>query len=608
MQVLDEIELRPATADPPPLGLPLRTGTVALLALACFLPRAVAAWQWDILWGDTLHYVHASLALERGDFKNGFAEFGLNIYPLMLIPLRHLGVDWQIAGKWFSVLVATLAVVPLWGWLRRMFDDRIALLACLVYALHGKLIAISPLIIRDSTFWLLLATTLYYLWRAVNEMRLSYYLAAGAGLTLAVYTRTEGWLLLIPLVGWTACRWSASVGWTSESVGILTDSEVHPTCHHARGPRPSVRARLAAGAMACLAVLPASLAVVNATWLREQPRWEILRENHWQIMLDWWRPPDAVTAASPPAERPTSPGANVGQIANLPGRLASNTASLSSAIPRTDATSALQETPPLRSIVLPEVLPPEKSAPLWLLTFKLMERAAKGFTWVGSVLLLFGIAANWRTFLRPEHLALLAMNILLLVVSGIRYRSAGLDLRYFMPMVIVGLPWMAIGGQYLVTAALRLLRRRGRLSFAAQRSFAYGIAAILIVCSLLDAPMSAAAHMRRHAALGRWMLDHSGSTPTLAGNIDVDDLSLDAFYAQGRFVGAIEPRECLMVPPPDVVATRAADFLVLWNSDDLKREQLALIEQRIAGYGGYQRVSTDELPAGENDVMLFERR
>ncbi len=573
-------------------------GTVALLALACFVPRAVAAWQWDVLWGDTLHYVHASLALERGDFKNGFAEFGLNIYPLMLIPLRHLGIDWQIAGKWFSVLVATLAVVPLWGWLRRMFDDRTALLACLVYALHGKLIAISPLIIRDSTFWLLLAATLYCLWRAVHELRPAYYLAAGASFTLAVYTRTEGWLLLIPLFGWTATRWSASVGWTSESVRTTTDSEIHPTSH---------RARLVAGVIFCLAVLPASLAIVNATWLREQPRWEILRENHWQIMLDWWKAPDEVKAATPTAESVSSPAANVGQIANLPGRLATCPTPPPNTVSRSDDTSASKNSPPPRSIILPAVLPAEKSAPLWLLIFKLMERAAKGFTWVGSVLLLVGIAAKWRTFLRPEHIVLLIMNVLLLIVSGIRYRSAGLDLRYFMPMVIVGLPWMAIGGQYLVTAALRLLRR-GRLSFRAERAFVCGMAAILIACSLLDAPLSAAAHMRRHAALGRWMFDHSSNSPTLAGNIDLDDLSLDAFYSQGKFVGSIGPRECLMVPPPDVVVRRTADFLVLWNSEDLKREQLALVEQRIADYGGYRRVPPSELPADANAVMLFERR
>ena len=54
----------------------------------------------------------------------------------------------------------------------------------------------------------------------------------------------------------------------------------------------------------------------------------------------------------------------------------------------------------------------------------------------------------------------------------------------------------------------------------------------MILCSLLDAPLSAAAAMRRHAALGRWILEHSGDSPTLAGNIDIDDLSLDAFYAK----------------------------------------------------------------------------
>ena len=63
-----------------------------------------------------------------------------------------------------------------------------------------------------------------------------------------------------------------------------------------------------------------------------------------------------------------------------------------------------------------------------------------------------------------------------------------------------------------------------------------------------------------------------------------------------------------MVPPPDLVARRAADFVVLWNSEDLKREQLALIEDRLAGYGGYRRVPPGELPAGGNEVMLFEKR
>ena len=213
-------------------ALPGRPWIVVLLLAACLVPRAVAAWNWDVLWGDSLHYRYASISLEQGDFEQGFAEFGLNIYPLILIPLRHLGIDWQIAGKWFGVLVASLAVVPLWGWLRRMFDDRLAVIACLVYAWHGKLIAISLLIIRDSTFWLLLALTLYYVWRAVGELRIRFFLVAGMTLTLAVHTRTEGWLLLVPLLGWGACRWLGdgkravreTVPFRGEEVGVTRPS------------------------------------------------------------------------------------------------------------------------------------------------------------------------------------------------------------------------------------------------------------------------------------------------------------------------------------------------------------------------------------------------
>src|SRR5208282_5168338 len=146
----------------PSPDLPWRPGLLVLLLLACLVPRAVAAWKWDILWGDSLRFRYASILLEQGDFEHGFAEFGLNVYTIILIPLRHLGIDWQIAGKWFGVLVASATVLPLWGWLRRMFDDRLAVIACLVYAFHGKLIAVSPLIIRDSTFWFLLTLVLYY--------------------------------------------------------------------------------------------------------------------------------------------------------------------------------------------------------------------------------------------------------------------------------------------------------------------------------------------------------------------------------------------------------------------------------------------------------------
>jgi hypothetical protein len=546
-------------------ALPGRPWTVALLLAACLVPRAVAAWNWDVLWGDSLHYRFASIALEQGNFDLGFAEFGLNIYPLILIPLRHLGIDWEIAGKSFGVLVASLAVLPLWGWLRRMFDDRLAVIACLVYALHGKLIAISPLILRDSTFWLLLALVLYYVWRAVGELRIRFFLAAGAALTLAVHTRTEGWLLVIPLLGWGACRWSSAAG---------------------------KRARLAVGILLCLGVIPAAMTAVNATWLRAHPRWELLRTTHLQMAVDWW---NSASGMNVPGPRPEDAAPNPYNVPPPHESVGNGLRPVPSASvppsPERDGAETLQ-------------IPPEQSTPGWLLTFKFLERLAKGCTWIGSFLLLVGLACGWRIFLRPEHLTLFCMNLLLLAISRIRYWTGGLDLRYFMPMVIVGVPWMALGLQHVLAAARLLFEKRGKLSPRALKILAGSLIAVGVTCSFLDGPMSAAAYMRKHAALGRWVGQHAGPERAVAGSLN--HLALDTFYAKGHVVGTFQPRDCLAATMPAAVAGRRADIVVLWNEENFAPEYLARIDERITRYG-YRRVDAKQLPAGENELLVFLR-
>ena len=560
-------------------GLPGRPWIVALLLVACLIPRIVAAWNWDVLWGDSLRYRYASLCLERGDFEHGFAEFGLNIYPLILIPLRHLGIDWQIAGKYFNVLVAALTVLPLWGWLRRVFDDRLAVIACLVYALHGKLIAISPLIIRDSTFWFLLVLTFYYVWRAVGEVRIGFFLAAGMALTLAVHTRTEGWLLLIPLLGWGACRWSA-----------------------ARGKR----LRLVVGVLLCMAVIPATVSVVNFTWLRTRPRWEILSLIHLQLAVDWWNSATGMHLSAPHPDHVTPVPDLDSETEPPPAAAISPVERNSFLLPEKTETPVTETRPPLASIPVPAFVPPGVSTPGWLLTLKLLERLVKGCSWMGSFLLLVGLVCSWRIFLRPEHLTLFCLNLALLAITRIRYGVIGLDLRYFMPIVIVGLPWMALGLEHLIAAVRCLLERRGKLSPRALRILAGSLIAGAVACGLLDGSLPAAANMRKHAAMGRWIYDRAGPKPAIAGNID--HVTLDTFYSRGHVVGVFWPRDCLKVPMPVALTQRKADVVVLWNKENLAHEYLAIIEQRITGYCGYRRIDEKELPARPDELMVFVRQ
>lgn len=543
--------------------LPSRPKTVALLLLACLVPRAVAAWNWDVLWGDSLHYIFASLALEQANFHEGFAEFGLNTYPLILIPLRHLGIDWQITGKWFGVAVASCAVIPLWGWLRRMFNDRMAVIACLVYAFHGKLIAISPLIIRDPTFWFLLVLSLYYLWRAGR---------------IAIWTFSGRRRCL------DSCHSHPNRGVAAadsfDGVGRVplvrcwgqTTPRRNRCCPHDR-----CYSRLRGRGKPNLASRQSSLGA--------------LREEHIRYAVQWW---DAISGMHVRVGQDHSPGhEHEPFLKTSPPRIAST-----APISRTAISSS---SPPLPAHILPPPPLPERSSPSWILTLRFLERLAKACTWIGGILLLAGIVSQWRVFIRPEHLTLLLTSLVLLAISRIRYWAAGLDFRYFMPIVIVGTPWMAAGLETLVAGACWLNRRYGNPSLRALSIG--GLVALVVACSLFDAPMPAAAYMRRHAALGRWIYRRAGPEPVIAGSLDY--LSLDTFYANARVVEVFSPGDRVTAPMSAALCQRTADVVVLWNEDHFPQENLAVMERQLTSGCGYRRIDAKELPAGEDELMVF---
>ena len=195
-----------ATPEPERLRLPPAPWLLALLVLLCLAPRAVMALRVPSICCDGLTYVTTARALEAGNFRDALFEGAFNIYPAILVAVHRLGFDWETAAAVWGVAVSTLVILPLWGWARRQFDDRVALAACLLYIVHTTFIIESPEVMRDATFWFLFMLAIYWLWRAVTEVRYRYFMAGGAAITLALLTRIEGLFLLIPLVLWTFWR------------------------------------------------------------------------------------------------------------------------------------------------------------------------------------------------------------------------------------------------------------------------------------------------------------------------------------------------------------------------------------------------------------------
>ncbi|MGA2253901.1 MAG: glycosyltransferase family 39 protein, partial [Thermoguttaceae bacterium] len=249
-----------------------RNLTLCLLVLSCLVPRAFMAWKIGGLCPDAVVYIQVAKSFDKGLLHEGtHHRFGLNLYPVVLMLLHRSGLDWELAGKLWNGMISCLTVLPLYGWVRRQFDDRVALTAGFLYAMHSELIRSSPEGIRDPTFWFFMVLSLYLLWRAITEVRLSLFLFGGLGVAMAAMTRSEGWFLIVPLVLWSYWR-----GRASAEIVLGTPRETS-----------AMRRKLVLGVMLAVGVFPSLLVLASLFWFRENAPWELVRTNPLRFVELW---------------------------------------------------------------------------------------------------------------------------------------------------------------------------------------------------------------------------------------------------------------------------------------------------------------------------------
>jgi hypothetical protein len=249
-------------ADPQPRHTAVAAARWLLLGLfvLCVVPRLLMAQKITDVCPDGVLYIQLAKSLERGDVQGSLHEMRLNTFPVLLLGLHRLGLPWELAGKVWGVFISSLTVLPLFGLARRQFNDRVAVVACLLYAFHARMIQWSPELIRDPTFWFLFTLSLYLLWRAVTEVRLTFFALGGIALVLSFLTRVEGIFLLLPLTLWSAWRYAA----------LRAD-----------------RRRLVQGVAVALLAFPVFFVVLNITWLHRHPHWEFSRVTPFEITQGW---------------------------------------------------------------------------------------------------------------------------------------------------------------------------------------------------------------------------------------------------------------------------------------------------------------------------------
>ena len=155
---------------------------LVIVLVCCFVPRAIAAWRLPAACDDAYYYLHVADSLQGGRVARALEYLNINVYPMVLIGLHRMGLDWIFAAKMWGVLTGTVIVLPLFDWLRRMFNDRIALLAVFLYAVHPRIVEPTVEPLREATFWLFFVVCLDLFWRAAEERRTWQFVAGGLSL------------------------------------------------------------------------------------------------------------------------------------------------------------------------------------------------------------------------------------------------------------------------------------------------------------------------------------------------------------------------------------------------------------------------------------------
>jgi len=548
-----------------------RRWLLAALVLACLLPRAVAAWKIDTLCKDGVFYVQLASAYERGDIEAGLGRLRLNTYPFILAGLHGCGLDWNLAARLWGVAVSSLVVLPLFGWVRRQFNDRAAIGACLLYAIHPKLIEWSPEAVRDPTFWLFWSGSLYATWRAVTEIQLGWFLAAGAAITLALNTRFEGWFLYLPLAWWSAWRYFALA---------------------------SGGGRLALGVTLATVVCPAALVAANLTFLSQQPHWELGNFGRLEYVALWYD-----SAMKELGFERRAPGDASVSADSTPKAIADASPAESQTIPRAGANETLGRhvgRPSRPSMAGGLEGRPTKRMSTGKMAVVLFNTLRRGIGAIFGICWLVGFFSRPRFWLRRDHIAL--FMVAACVAAGIwvhLWYAQATSSRYFLSIVILASGCSASGGLQAADWLGRALTRFG--GSAAQRRFAWTFG-LLAICTLGvgEGLYTRYPGRQRDAAIGKWLKSRLGAEQRLATS---GPMELVGYYAEAT-------AQSLPSDPASALAQ-----LGEWQPGAavLSRRALApdILKQIIAGALslGLSPVAGAHLPPGYDwtDLVVLER-
>jgi 4-amino-4-deoxy-L-arabinose transferase-like glycosyltransferase len=183
---------------------------LALFGLA-LLVRLGVALNTYVISSDGPLYIEAASYYYNGEFKQAVSHPYHPVYPFLMSVVYRIIGDWEWAGMLVSILLSSLAVIPLYLIAIKLFTNQtIAVISSLFYIFHQELARISSAVLTTGTFTFLLITSVYLFILALEETNTSrkrYLFLSLTGITtmLSFLTRPDGIVPLFIFIAWIVC-------------------------------------------------------------------------------------------------------------------------------------------------------------------------------------------------------------------------------------------------------------------------------------------------------------------------------------------------------------------------------------------------------------------
>lgn len=174
---------------------------IALFILALMF-RIYAALVPGVIVPDAITYINTAKMINAGQWQ-GISDFGVySLYPFLILIFQKIFSDWEIAARMISICFGSLAVVPLYFLVKRMFDMKIALVVSIFFIISPRLVEYSSNVIREPVFWFFSITALWIAWEGIVQKKYIFMIGSGFFVGLAAFTRMEGIVLPVIIFLW----------------------------------------------------------------------------------------------------------------------------------------------------------------------------------------------------------------------------------------------------------------------------------------------------------------------------------------------------------------------------------------------------------------------